>query len=220
LPSKKLKAKVETQKSVKIKINCGKISLVQLTREEFIDIPVDIISITWKRENISHSRFMGEVFEDYSEFVYEGSILNGYLEGSGKLFYSESDVKEVEEIANLAETRSGKSGVSGLRTPVKGVAGKSVGRNDAMENLNKSMYNTATLMVPTPGGSPNKSPDPAGRYRNSGPRKPPRFGEIMKPEPILETPSPKSSHFEKNEKDFTPVNITKTAPTKDNLTAI
>lgn len=211
-----MKAKVETQKSVKIKVNCGKISLVQLTREEFIDIPIDIISITWKRENISHSRFMGEVFEDYTDFVYEGSILNGYLEGNGKLFYSESDVKEVEEITNNhVETRSGKSGYSNLRTPVKPVAGKSVGGKDAMDNLNKSMYNTATLLVPTPGGSPNKSPDPAGRYRNSGPRKPPRFGEIMKPEPMLETPSPKNSNFEKNGKDFTPVNITKTAPTKD-----
>jgi len=82
VPAKKLEIK-----KMKIKIDPGKISIIQLTRQEYIDIPRDGIMFAWKRENMTESRFMDEVFQDYEEFVYCGSVKNGYIEGKGKLFY-------------------------------------------------------------------------------------------------------------------------------------
>ena len=96
-------------KKVKIKIDPGKISIFQLTRHEIVEIPKEGIMFAWKRENLSDSRFVNQAFQDYEEFVYCGTIKNGYIEGKGKLYYLESDAKaELDDLMEL-EVKSKKS---------------------------------------------------------------------------------------------------------------
>lgn len=74
-----------------MKIETGQLSIVQLTRNEFINIPRKAFKFKWNKEYLTDSSFINGVFGDYNEFWYEGSIMNGYLEGFGKLYYLDSD---------------------------------------------------------------------------------------------------------------------------------
>ena len=91
---KKNKAKKEEVEKSYFKIHTGCVSIAQLTKNEYIEIPTGKMSFVWKRNHVTNSRFVKDYFEDYDEFLFEGSVINGYLEGEGCLYYVENEVTE------------------------------------------------------------------------------------------------------------------------------
>ena len=187
VPAKKLEIK-----KMKIKIDPGKISIIQLTRQEYIDIPRDGIMFAWKRENMTESRFMDEVFQDYEEFVYCGSVKNGYIEGKGKLFYQEADAKpELDELIE-AEEKSKKSNKSSIKysSSNRNIKG-SPGGNTLDVPTKSNMYGSSSNIKKNLESTPSKciSPEPnsfmKAERKNSGNKTPTNEIKLIK---VTQTP--------------------------------
>lgn len=99
--SKKKKAKNDNIEKVTFTINTGLVSIAQLTKDGFINIPSGKMSFLWKRDHVCDARLIKEMFDEFNEFLFEGNVINNYIEGDGTLYYIED-----EETASKVETKS------------------------------------------------------------------------------------------------------------------
>jgi len=98
---KKAKAKDDNVEKVTFDINTGSVSILKLTKDGHINIPDGKMSFLWKRDHVCDARLVKEFFEVYTEFLFEGNVINNYIEGEGTLYYIED-----EETASKLETKS------------------------------------------------------------------------------------------------------------------
>ena len=108
---------------------------------------------------MTFSRLIKEVFEDYTEFIFYGNVINGYMEADCKLFYIECDEDNNSNLdeCHFNEQRSMGSNKSGpTNTPQRG----------KKENLNRTtLYAGKNALMAPKNASPNfsQSPNPKGR---------------------------------------------------------
>lgn len=81
----------EKNQKKKIKTDFGKLSILQLTKEEYIEIPNEPICVNWPRQNQSGSELFQNIFCDENEFVWKGSIRDGCFDGDGFQYFVKTD---------------------------------------------------------------------------------------------------------------------------------